>query len=380
VSIRHGGPDTVVAAHWSLGAWWRCERRRRAVTVGLLVLLAIAVRSVGLKAPYLDYHCHRQTDTASIARNFYEKDPDIFLPQVNRRADAPNYVEAEFQLIPWLAAAAYRVVGEVPWVGRGLVVLFGGLAVLAAFGWVAVSCGYLPGLFAGLFLALCPMAIYFGRTFMPDTPALACAFLGLWWVAIGLREGSRRFLAVGLGAVALGLLLKITVLFVYAPLTVLLWRRTRRSSHRARWMVLLVGSLPLLPAAAWYAWAYELGKRYLTFGIWDRGYSKWGSADLVLRWSFVELMVRRTAEEILTPVGIAMGEAGAVRSGRRRRAAQLVLLRGHPAILRPGGLDPGRGGGSEGAGRSERAGPHRRLRQQPHAALPHASTRLGFLE
>ena len=116
---------------------------RRGFLIGLLMLTTIAARGVRLNAPYLDQHAHRQTDVATIARNFYEKDPNIFWPQVNWRADGPNYVESTFPLVPWLISLGYRAVGEQPWVGRSIVAAFAVLGVIATFGLVSLYWGSL---------------------------------------------------------------------------------------------------------------------------------------------------------------------------------------------------------------------------------------------
>ena len=66
---------------------------RRGLLIGLLMLITLGARAVRLNSPYLDQHAHRQTDVATIARNFYEDNPNILWPQVNWQADGPNYVE-----------------------------------------------------------------------------------------------------------------------------------------------------------------------------------------------------------------------------------------------------------------------------------------------
>jgi hypothetical protein len=40
--------------------------------LAFLILIAIAVRLIGITAPIIGIHAWRQADTAAIARNFYE--------------------------------------------------------------------------------------------------------------------------------------------------------------------------------------------------------------------------------------------------------------------------------------------------------------------
>ena len=135
---------------------------------------------VRLSDPFLDYLSHRQTDNATLARNYFEKNPNILWPEVNWYADRPNYIESTFTLVPWLTSLGYRVVGEQPWVARGLVTLFSALGVVATFGLVSLYWGQTAGFLAALFLAISPMMIYVGRSFMDDVPALALGIAGLW--------------------------------------------------------------------------------------------------------------------------------------------------------------------------------------------------------
>ena len=242
------------------------DPRRRLWLVGALLVLTVGPRAVLLDSPYLDHQCWRQCDTASIARNFHEKSPNIFLPEVNWRADAPNYVESELQILPWLTAMGYRITGERPWVGRAIVVAFAALGTLAVFGLTSHYLGQATGFFAAIFWALSPLSVYFGRTFLPDTPSLALALAGLWGVAHGLRANARGIVLAAAGALALALLIKVVALYIYFPLAVVLLEHYGRDVTRQP-LAWLVAGVPILAAAAYYAWAYYLGLHYLSFGI-----------------------------------------------------------------------------------------------------------------
>lgn len=289
---------------------WLAEPRLRLSLLLLVLGVALAARAVRLDAPYLDHHAHRQTDVATIARNFYEDNPSIFWPQVNWRADAPNYIESQFPLVPWLASRAYRTVGEHPWVGRGIVALFAGLQVAALYGLVSLYWGQVTGFFAALFLALSPLAVYFGRTFMDDTPSLALATVALWGVAAWARRGRWWMLTLGLFALALAVMVKLVTLYVFLPVVIILWQRWGWHTWRrpVAWAILI---LPLLPVIGWYAWARTLGQQYLTFGIWGPAsneaadLAKWGSVALVFSRDFVMRVGGRILGQVLTPAGLA---------------------------------------------------------------------------
>jgi 4-amino-4-deoxy-L-arabinose transferase-like glycosyltransferase len=312
----------LVALGLAVFAWPALDKPRpRLPLIALLIALTLASRGIRLNAAYLDHHSHRQTDVATIARNFYERDPNILYPQVNWRADASNYIESTFPLVPWLTGLGYRLTGEQRWVGRGLVALFAALEVAALFGLVSLYWGQAAGFFAGLFLALSPMAVFFGRALMDDIPSMALAVAGLWGVAAWARSeipvgrrGGRPVagifdwrLALGLLGVTLALMVKVLAVYIYFPLLVVLWQKYRwRVVREPRaWTIVL---LPLLPTAAWYLWARELGWHYLSFGIGapasNETVSKWGSLAFILSGPFLQRIGSRVLQALLTPAGV----------------------------------------------------------------------------
>ncbi len=319
----------IAACMWP----WLAAPRLRLPLLVLAVGVALLARGVRLDAPYLDHHAHRQTDVATIARNFYEDNPSIFWPQVNWRADAPNYIESQFPLVPWLASRIYRFTGEQPWVGRGIVALFAGLQVMAVFGLVSLYQGQVAGFLAALFVALSPMAVYFGRTFMDDTPSLALSVAALWGIATWARRGRWWTLALGVVALALAVMVKLVTLYIFLPVIVILWQLWGRQVWRrtTAWAVVI---LPLLPVIGWYAWARMLGQQYLTFGIWGpasneaAGLSKWGSAALVFSREFALRLARRILDQVLTPAGLAALGVGALSALRGMAAKTLQPSRG----------------------------------------------------
>ena len=85
----------------------------------VVVALGLAVRLVQIDEPLIDKQAWRQTDTAAVARNYYEEGSDLFWPRVDWRGATPGYVEMNFPLYPYLVAGLYTVAGGVyEWLGR----------------------------------------------------------------------------------------------------------------------------------------------------------------------------------------------------------------------------------------------------------------------
>lgn len=139
------------------------------IAVGVAILIGFALRLKGIHNPIFDHPNWRQGDEASIARNFALLQYDPLYPQTNYDGAPPNYVELELQIVPFLAATLYKIVGVHEIFGRLLTIAFslGTVGVLAYFGrWLFSS--PVAGLTAAFAYAVMPGAVYYGRTFTPD--------------------------------------------------------------------------------------------------------------------------------------------------------------------------------------------------------------------
>ncbi len=144
---------------------------RRFLWIALAITLVGALlRLKGIHDPIFDHPGWRQGDTAAIARNFAQLNANPLYPQTDYDGPPPNYVELELQIVPFLAAMVYKVIGVHEVVGRLISLLFGTgtILVVAFFGrWLFRSA--LAGLAAAGMYALLPGAWYYSHTFMPDT-------------------------------------------------------------------------------------------------------------------------------------------------------------------------------------------------------------------
>jgi len=90
----------------------------------VIILLAIAVRLIGINAPFTSQHWIKQLQLAPIARNFATKSLNIIWPETDYSADKPGYIEIEFQLVTWITGILYRVFGIHEWVARVVTISF----------------------------------------------------------------------------------------------------------------------------------------------------------------------------------------------------------------------------------------------------------------
>jgi 4-amino-4-deoxy-L-arabinose transferase-like glycosyltransferase len=305
------------------------ERRARQHTLllAVIVLLGAGLRLLWIESPLLDAHRWRQTDTAAIARNLYEKRFNVFYPQVDW-GGREGYVESEFPLVPAIAAGLYELFGPRDYLGRVVVMLFSTATIVALFFLARELLGPSGGLAAAFFLAVSPAAVFFGRTFMPDSPMLFFWVAGVFAFVRYFRTGSRKALWWASAATAVACLIKVPAVLMLAPVAGAAWQAKGKAAirDRALWLAVLI---PGAVTIAWYAHAFLLYRHTgLTFGIlvhpartyplniapgpWKYAFSKWSSLALLMRGDFYLTLLSRLYEILLLPWGFAVALFGAV--------------------------------------------------------------------
>jgi 4-amino-4-deoxy-L-arabinose transferase-like glycosyltransferase len=306
-----------------------------------ILLLGLCLRLFSITSPLLDAHGWRQIDTAAMARYFYQDSLNPLYPQVNW-GGPHGYVESEFPLVPWIAALLYHAFGPDEVWGRATSVAFSIALMVCVYLLVAEIENVPAARAAALLVAVSPAAVYYGRTFMPDTAMLFFSVAALLGLVRYLQTDSRRALMWGSAALTLGILVKLPAILVLVPIaaTALQARGRAVLADRRLWLAIAV---PLVVAAAWYIHAYVIFLRTgLTFGIlahpartypaviapgpWPDVFSKWSSVALLADSEFYRQLLQRLVRLHLTPVGLAVALVG------------LLTLRGRWSMLPAGWL------------------------------------------
>jgi 4-amino-4-deoxy-L-arabinose transferase-like glycosyltransferase len=290
-----------------------------------IVSLGAGLRLLWIQSPLLDAHRWRQADTAAIARNLYEVRFNVLYPQVDW-GGRDGYVESEFPLVPAIAAGLYELFGPQDYLGRIVVMVFSTGTIVALFLLATELLGAAGGLPAAFLFAVSPAAVFFGRTFMPDSPMLFFWVAGVFAFVRHFRTGSRRALWIGSAATTIACLIKVPAVLMLAPIAGAAWQARGRAALRDRVLWLAVAA-PGLVTVAWYAHAFMLYRQTgITFGIlvhpartypidiapgpWQYAFSKWSSIALLTRVDFYRTLLARLYEILLTPWGFAAALLG----------------------------------------------------------------------
>jgi 4-amino-4-deoxy-L-arabinose transferase-like glycosyltransferase len=298
---------------------------RARLALAAILLLGVGLRLLYITSPLLDAHRWRQTDTAVMARYFYEDSLNPFYPQVNW-GGARGYVESEFPLVPFIAALLYFVFGPADMWGRVTSVAFSAGLIVFVYLLMRDIRGPSAGRAAAFLVAVSPGAVYYGRTFMPDAAMLCLAVGALYGFVRYLQTGSTRALAWGSASLALCILVKLPGILVWCPIAAAAWHvRGRGALGDVRFLAAV--AVPVLLAAAWYTQAYLIFRDTgLTFGIlahpartypatvapgpWPDVFSKWSSVALLTDVEFYRTLLDRLVRLHLTPPGFAIALVG----------------------------------------------------------------------
>lgn len=290
----------------------------------IIVGFSLLVHLPGITSPLLDYHAHRQTQTASMSRNFVRHGMNFFQPMLDARGrpqraetefqpmlDAsgrPKRAETEFPLYSYLVAVLYRVFGTHDIIGRLVSCMFAAWGAVFLYRLVRIRLSEPIALLSALVMCVIPVHVYFTRTFQPEAMAL-WGFLGFvfYWDRWLFRERSLRDLVLATLLGAIGPLLKLN--FLYLVMLVGPWMVFERYGWRA--LKRPQNGLPfagiLLATWGWYHYTQTAPTNVLPLGWAEH----WENIKVIGTWQlWRNHFVSRFPEICSTYTGLLLGIIG----------------------------------------------------------------------
>jgi hypothetical protein len=271
----------------------------------VILIIALAFRLYKIDSPLADFHSWRQADTAAVARNFIKAGFNLLHPQyddlssIQSGKDNPEGLRlVEFPLYnaSFAALNKYLPIFSLEIYGR-LVSTFASLVVIGIIYYLLVKeASRLSAVIAGLTYATFPFFVFFSRVILPESSALACAFLAIFFLYIYQQKNNfwqviYYFLALIFFSTAL--LIKPTTIF-YALVLFYLFARKNKAKVFTHWTMYLFFILTLLPLLLWrkYIQSYPQAipaSEWLLFSVnTPQGLQKIFFRPSFLRWIFFE--------------------------------------------------------------------------------------------
>jgi len=200
---------------------------------GLLVL-SVAVRLIGITRPLLGNFATKNVVYAMIARNWAEGRAPLWYPTLDCLAAGRRSLHmVDFPVAAYLAGWLWRTLGgSLDVWGRASAVAFSTASVVLMYLFVRRRHGQTAAIGAGFVLALSPVSIIYGQSFMLEA-SLVFFTLGTFYCLDRYLEAGRfAWLATTTVCLALLLLTKVYMLVLLLPLGVMVFCRGRRVGPR----------------------------------------------------------------------------------------------------------------------------------------------------
>jgi len=234
-----------------------------------LLLLTFGVRLYRFSNPIADWHSWRQVDTSAVSRSFVQKGFDLLHPTFEDISNVPSgmdnpkgYRFVEFPVFNLIQAGGYLafpVLTLEEW-GRLVTIFSSTLTTLFLYLIVRKHADPVAAFFTGLFYAVLPYSIYYGRVVLPDPSMIMAITGGIYFFDRWLEKTEKPSQLRGWGFFLLSLvftivafLLKPYALFFTLPMVVLAWNRfgMRLFTQWKLWLFLVVAVIPLIWWRTW---------------------------------------------------------------------------------------------------------------------------------
>jgi len=205
----------------------------------LIIVVGLIFRLYKISTPLADFHSWRQADTASVARNFVRSGFDLLHPRYDDLANIQTgiynpqgYRMVEFPIYNAIFAFIYKQIPALPIeiYGRLTSIFFSLTSIGIVYYLLKKEEGTAAAMFGSFVFAVFPFFVFFNRTVLPDTMAIALAFISIYFMYLSAKkEGLSGLLFLIFSAVSfsLGLLVKPTVIFYLLPIAYLFYRKFR---------------------------------------------------------------------------------------------------------------------------------------------------------
>lgn len=230
---------------------------RRGLCLAVVAFFSLLAHAKGLTAPLLDYHYHRQVNTASIARGYHEGGHPLHQPRIDWAGPDDRLAATELPVYMWAYGKLWPVAGLGEKWGRLLSVAASLLTALLLFGLFEKEFGREAALWGASIFSLLPVEVYFGRTVQPEATALLGLVAALCFWRRHLepdRPWNAWAAAVFCAFIAAGL--KLPYAHILIPLAGLTWRRLGRATL-ADWRMHAAGLCAMGGVIAWYVYARQ---------------------------------------------------------------------------------------------------------------------------
>lgn len=230
---------------------------RRHWIIILILLICVIARSYKLTSPLIEYHSFRQADTAAVARNYARNginllDPryDDLSPLQSGIANPQGYRMVEFPIYNALIAMTNILVPQVSVVewGRIWSIVSACVIVSCLYNLTKKSINLGAAIIASLVFSVFPFFVFYTRTILPETIALAMIMVSLYCLSGRIKTIN---LVVATVLFSTAILIKPTTVFYGFTLFVLVMSNYQSTIRRKLLLSVLCFGASIIPFVLW---------------------------------------------------------------------------------------------------------------------------------
>jgi hypothetical protein len=231
--------------------------------------------------PPQSVHIWRQTNSLSLAHNYYQYNLPFFEPEMhNQFPDDGQSGKSvgEFPIIYFVVAQLWKIFGKHEWIFK---LVQTGILFLGLFALFHAAKKILKNIFWAGFISLLvftsPMVIYYGPNFLPDGPALAFVFMAWYFIVRFYENRKTSHLWIAAILFCLANLLKITsAISMVAFGGWVIWEQVFMKKEQRIFNFALKQFIPfilfIIPVISWYLYVdhyNQVHRGHFSFhGIW----------------------------------------------------------------------------------------------------------------
>ena len=224
------------------------------------IALFFLVHLIGIWNPPIEAaHSWRQATGLMVARNYFEGNTSFWYPMVDETNGGTGIIGMEFPVLYYIQGKVSHLFGFHVWIGRLLNVLISTLGLGYFYGLVRQFVNEKTA-FYGTLLFIVSCYFMYSRKVMPDTEAISVYLIGIYFFFKVLRYGKWKDVVLSFVLLSLGLLLKISVLPLFA---FVVFAFLKTSNEPKKPFAFLIPFLSLILALIWYfVWNPYLAVQY----------------------------------------------------------------------------------------------------------------------
>lgn len=217
-----------------------------------MMLLSLVLHARMLNSDLVGVHVWRQAQTQTVINNFATESMNILEPRINNHAHTDRIYRMEFPIMQWLFALFFEVFGQHIMISRLLTLLIGFATVWGMYRLGSIIFNHkAAGVIAAWTFSFSPVFYYYTINPLPDNFALCCGVWALVFFFRYIQTQQLRHILLSAAFLCLATLAKLPFV-VYGSVAAAYWLMYRAEPVRNRWVPILLYSLMLLPAIAWY--------------------------------------------------------------------------------------------------------------------------------